>query len=421
MSVLIAMTGLSAAQRDLSVTSNNIANVSTVGFHSSRADFGDLYTQSPYTVARTQMGQGTQLASVKGNFAQGALQQTANGLDMAIEGQGFFIKHTSLENGDPMFSRSGSFNLNEEGYVVDNTGNFLMSQQVSANGDPMTAAMDQVRPLQIPMQKGQAIATTEIEMDVNFSSNATGVGMQSAVPPLAPFDPFDDTTYASKTAIKVLDEEGQPIDAFTFVVKTQEPTALVQETGFEVHLMIDDEVLSVPAGQTNEIIFDALGNPVQNIPVMQFQSLNYQIDLSLQGSRVTNENFDVLAYQQNGEAPRGLANLQVDDTGLVWATYMGEEGVALGQVAMANFNNPHGLKRIGAASYAQTLESGDPIFGVPGSGGFGAIRASSLEGSNVELTSELVNLITAQRNYQASAKALETSSSLSQTIMNIRS
>lgn len=420
MSVLIAMTGLKAAQSDLSVTSNNIANVGTIGFHSSRADFGDIYTQSPYTVARTQMGAGVQLASVKGNFAQGAIQQTASTLDMAIEGPGFFVKSSGLENGEKMYSRAGSFALDDMGYIVDNTGNFLMAQQVSTNGEPTTALANKLGPLQIPSQRGNAVATTAIEMAMNFSSNATGLGDQSAVPPAAAFDPNDPTTYATKTAIKVLNADGQPVEADAYFVKTQEPTALVQQTAYALNLVVDGQMMTLPPTQSNEVVFDAMGLPLQTIPTMNFESQDYEISLSLEGSQVSSENFALENYTQNGAAPRGLSNLQIDDSGLVWASYMGEEAVALGQVGMVNFTNPHGLKRIGNASYIQTLESGDPIFGSGGENGFGSVRASAVEGSNVELTSELVNLITAQRNYQASAKALETSSSLTQTIINIR-
>lgn len=420
MSVLIAMTGLKAAQSDMSVTSNNIANVGTVGFHASRADFGDIYTHSPYTVARTQMGKGVQLASIKGNFAQGAIQQTSSTLDMAIEGPGFFVKSTDLQNGEQLYSRAGSFSLDDKGYIVDNLGNYLMAQQVSENGEPTTALANKMGPLRIPTQQGQPVATTAVELVMNLSSNPTGVGDQDAVPPTGAFDPEDPTTYGTKSAIKVLNAEGQPIEADVYFVKTQEPTALVQETGFAMHLMVDGQLLSVPTGQTNEVIFDAMGIPVSTIPTMDFESLDYKISVSLVGSTVSGENYGIDTYNQNGKAPRGLSNLQVDDTGLVWASYMGEDSIALGQVGMVNFNNPHGLKRIGNASYIKTLESGDPIFGVAGENGFGNIRASAVEGSNVELTVELVNLITAQRNYQASAKALETSSSLTQTIINIR-
>ena len=148
--------------------------------------------------------------------------------------------------------------------------------------------------------------------------------------------------------------------------------------------------------------------------------MDYDVAFSLTGSELTNQPFSVDTMVQDGEALRGLSSIQVDDEGLLWASYMGEDAIALGQIAMANFNNPHGLGRVGSATYMQTLESGDPLLGTANQGGFGKLRASALEGSNVELTNELVNLIKAQRNYQASAKALETSSSLTQTILNIR-
>ena len=420
MSVLIAMTGLRAAQTDLTVTSNNIANVGTIGFHSSRADFGDLYSQSPYTVAKTQQGQGASINSIKGNFAQGAVEQTANTLDLAIEGQGFFLKKSSLQHGEPLFSRAGSFGLDDQGYVVDNTGNYLMFQKTAEDGSPLTLTSGQIEPMQINMQKGPAEKTTTVEMVANFSSGLDGAGTQDAVPPSAPFNQLQDATYAHKTPMKVLDEMGQPLDAYAYFVKTKEPDAVDQTTGYDIHVVIDDQQLNVPAGQTNSIVFDEFGQPTAAIPLMNFSSMNYDVAVSLTGSELSNEPFAVESYVQDGQTLRGLSSLQVDDEGLLWASYMGEDAIALGQIAMANFNNPHGLARVGSATYMQTLESGDPLLGTANQGGFGKLRASALEGSNVELTNELVNLIKAQRNYQASAKALETSSSLAQTILNIR-
>lgn len=396
MSVIIAMTGLTAAQNDLSVTSNNIANVSTTGFHSSRSDFGDIYRQSPYTVASTQTGRGTKLMSVTSNFAQGAVEQTSNTLDLAIEGQGFFIKKSDVENGQSIYSRSGGFGLNEEGFVVDSVGNFLMARQVSENGEVLAATMDDLTPVQIPMMAGVPKATETLEMSVNFSSNPTGNGRQAAIPPLAPFSPLDDTTYAKRTPVEVLDNQGQPRSAYVYFVQTAEPTPMSQDTSFEMHFMVDDDIYASAAPA--EVTFNVLGMPTNPITPFTFSRNGLDFDVSLEGSVLTASNYKVNSYQHDGEGKKGLANLQVDESGLIWASYMGDEAISLGKIAMANFNNPHGLKRLGSASYIETLDSGQPHMGEADSNGFGSIRASALESSNVELTSELVNLITAQRN-----------------------
>lgn len=418
MSVIIAMTGLTAAQHDLSVTSNNIANVGTTGFHSSRADFGDIYAQSPYTVARTQTGQGTQLMSVTANFAQGAVEQTSNTLDLAIEGQGFFIKKSDIENGQAVYSRAGGFGLNEDGFVVDNMGNYLMSRQVAEDGQVLASSMGDLQPIQIPMMAGTPSATETMEMNVNFSSNPNGIGNQAAIPPIAPFNFMDDTTYAKSTPIEILDAEGQPRSAYAYFIQTEEPTPLNQETAFDMQLVVDGDIYAPNAA--TEVRFNEFGMPVAPITPFTFARNNEDLTISLEGSVLTNANFKINSYQHDGDSKKGLANLQVDDAGLIWATYMGDDAISLGQVAMANFNNPHGLKRLGNATYIETQESGRPIMGQADENGFGNIRASALEGSNVELTGELVNLITAQRNYQANAKALETSTSLAQTILNMR-
>lgn len=268
MSVIIAMTGLTAAQHDLSVTSNNIANVGTTGFHSSRADFGDIYAQSPYTVARTQTGQGTQLMSVTANFAQGAVEQTSNTLDLAIEGQGFFIKKSDIENGQAVYSRAGGFGLNEDGFVVDNMGNYLMSRQVAEDGQVLASSMGDLQPIQIPMMAGTPSATETMEMNVNFSSNPNGIGNQAAIPPIAPFNFMDDTTYAKSTPIEILDAEGQPRSAYAYFIQTEEPTPLNQETAFDMQLVVDGDIYAPNAA--TEVRFNEFGMPVAPITPFTF-------------------------------------------------------------------------------------------------------------------------------------------------------
>jgi len=143
--------------------------------------------------------------------------------------------------------------------------------------------------------------------------------------------------------------------------------------------------------------------------------------VNLAGSTITNQPFSVAAASHNGAAAGSLTNLELDGTGAIWATYGDMGRIAMGRIVLCNFANPQGLKVQGKATFAVTSDSGPPVVGTPGTAGFGLLRGGALERSNVELTEELVNLISAQRNYQASAKAMETSTSLMQTIMNIRS
>ncbi|MEC7964399.1 MAG: flagellar hook-basal body complex protein, partial [Pseudomonadota bacterium] len=169
------------------------------------------------------------------------------------------------------------------------------------------------------------------------------------------------------------------------------------------------------------ITFDDEGNPTTPFSTMSFSGSTWNMDLNLDDTTMSNESFQVMSSAHNGDRPRGLAGLEIGDDGSIWASYAGDTSIALGQLAIAAFNNVQGLKNQGDASFAATNDSGDVQFGVATLDGMGSIESGALELSNVDLTSELVDLITAQRNYQASAKALETSSSMAQTIMNIRS
>lgn len=420
MSMLVAMTGLNAAQADLAATSNNIANVGTIGFQRSRAEFGDMYTNSPYSSPRTQVGSGTQLSAVRQSFAQGAIESSDNMLDMALAGPGFFAMQTEKDGGQAIYSRAGAFSLDKEGYIVDNGGNYLLSYPVAQDGSLLSQSMKETRPLRVPMMSGVASPTQNVNISVNVSSSQTAIGQQSAVPPTVAFNPEDPTSYANKAPVTVLDSNGLPQDATVFFIKTEQPTATTTDTEYSVHLMIGSELLTPSDPAKIALRFDTFGFMYQGTDDIEFVGNSQTVNFNFTGSQMTKENFAVLQQVQDGETQNALTGLQVDEVGNIWASYSGQEAIALGMVGLANFTNPHGLRQIGNANYIVSPDSGPARVGQPGTGGFGSLRSGALENSNVDLTAELVNLITAQRNYQANAKAMETSQTLSQTILNMR-
>lgn len=409
MSMNIALTGLYAARSAISNTSNNITNAETTGYRGARAHFGDLFASSPFSPVKTQTGNGVELQQIRRSFEQGSLSNTGNILDMAIEGRGFFAMRD--ENGAAVYSRAGAFGLDRDGTIVNTEGLQLLTRPVAANGAALGGGATQLSPLSIPMRSGVANATAAAELQVNLPAS----GARSA----QPFDASDAATYAASTPIEVRGTDGSVRDATVYFARTAVPGGGSPDTVYTAHLLVDGTPMT--SATPVELTFDVNGQMTAPAGAASFTGGGATLDIDFAGSGLDAAGFAVNRYVHDGRGLDPLQGLEVDEQGVVWATYGGEAAQAMGQVALAGFNNEHGLRPLGSASFAATQASGEAVIGGPKSEGLGSLRASALEGSNVDLTEEMVNLITSQRNYQASAKALETSSSLTQTIMNIRS
>ena len=425
MSMTTALSGLIAAQQDISTTSHNIANVGTNAFRKSRAEFQDDYYTTPMDSVRTVVGSGTHMSRVAVQFEQGNFVATGQTLDMAIQGAGFFAVSPQLDlQGKPteiQYTRNGAFSLDASGQIADSAGRPLMTWPVAQDGSMLDSNTSALKPVQIPLTRGEFTATSEMTLDLNFPVDDAMLNNQDAIPPTNAFDPADSTTYAFSTPIPVMDGNGESVEARAYFIKTKSPDPLDDTTVYEMRMTIDGlEVPSANAPATETVTFDSLGRVTAASGTMEFGdgAVEYTIDPS--ASNLSEDPFAVMAANHNGENPIGLSNLEVDQMGVIWANYGSDERIALARVAVANFSNPQGLRQAGNASFEAAAESGEPMHTAPGEDGLGQLQSGMLERSNVDLTEELVNLITAQRNYQANAKAMETSSSLMQTIMNIR-
>ncbi len=416
MSALVAMTGLHAAQADIANTSNNIANVNTVGYHKSRTEFTDLYSTPPFSDPKKQTGLGTRLTNVSKSFNQGSFEQTGNTLDLGIQGQGFFALRPELNSGEMTFSRAGAFSLNSEGHIVNSSGSYMMSYPSAEDGTVLSKA--EIQPLQVPAFRGSPKATDNTSLTMGFPSGVEAQGGQDAVPSALTFDTADSESYAFSTPFSIYDSTGTAQEAELFFVMTDAPDALSTISRYEVHMTVDGVPYTPATPMT--LAFDETGLAIEGETPVGFTGDGRTINLDFADSNQMADKFAVQTLSHDGDTPRGLSNLQVDSEGIVWANYSGVDTIALGQVALANFTNLNGLSPVGDAAYKSTADSGDPYFGQSGLSGFGNVNSGSLEQANIDLTSELVDLISSQRNYQASAKALETSNSLSQTIMNMR-
>lgn len=439
MSFNIALTGLAAAQKDLDVTANNIANVNTTGFKESRAEFADVYAASVFSSGKTKNGDGVQTTVVAQQFNQGSLQFTQNALDLAITGEGYFAMTDSISSQDYTFTRAGAFKLNKDNFVVDAQNNFLRGFPVDpSNGDTTSVSLSTATPIQIPDASGAPRATNNVYTSFNLDAGATQ-------PTVAPFNPTDSATFNSSTSTTIYDSLGEPHIMQFFFVKT------ANNNEWEVRGTLDGQEFDAggnpAAGVLTTFQFDASGLPQAPVtpPSATFDPLSLNAanfsGLLSNGATFPNDvninwrdeantanklptqyasRFEVKALEQDGATVGRLTGIDIGTDGKIVASYSNGDSTFISQVSMVRFANSQGLSQVGNTSWKESLTSGEPIAGEPGSGTLGTVNSSALEQSNVNLTNELVDLISAQRNFQANSRALEVNSTLQQNILQIR-
>lgn len=457
MSFNIGLSGLYAAQKDLAVTGNNIANSATTGFKESRAEFADIYSHFRGCIQKAT-GAGVRLANVSQQFHQGDLKDTQNSLDLAISGEGFF---TLDNNGSKVYSRDGAFSVDRDGYIVNNSGLRLQVYERANNSDgyayDAAGNLEKVTPdmntseanpfftrtltdLQLDFGGQPASASTSVAIDMNLVSDAQQILDPSGT--AVPFDVNDPDTYHYSTSVTLYDSLGTPRNVGMYYQKTANPLQ------WDVYFHMEGAATGVAPIGPQPLEFDSNGNLVLPTPTstpprtllpVTFNMANYAPDngatigpLDGAGTATNTVAFDftdltqvgtryaVNDLTQDGYTGGNLVGFSVDDRGVVFARYSNDKTKALGQVALASFKNPQGLQQLGNNVWAQNHLSGDAVYDAPGHSRLGSIQSCALESSNVDLATELVDLITAQRNYQANAKTISTSDEMTQTILNLR-
>lgn len=405
MSFRTALSGLNAASADLNVVSHNIANVNTAGFKKSRAEFADVFSVSPYGLSQVQVGSGVKVATVAQQFSQGNIEFTDNSLDVAISGQGFF---TLSDAGSLVYSRAGNFSRDREGYVVNPAGHRL---QVFPPGPGGTFDTGRLADLQLSANENPPVATTTMTLATTLPANA-------AQPATTPFDATDPTSYNHTTSMTIYDSLGVAHVASVYYVKTANPNE------WQVYTQIDGTAVggaqTLQYSDSGALVAPATGQltlPTYT-PTTGAAALDITMDLS--GSTQYGERFVVSGLAQNGNTTGRLTGIEISPEGVVFARYTNGQSTPLGQLALTNFSNPQGLQKLGDNAWGETFESGQSIRGHAGSSAFGLVQSGALEASNVDLTEQLVNMITAQRNFQANAQMITTQDQVTQTIINIR-
>jgi flagellar hook protein FlgE len=411
MSFGIALSGLDAAQSSLNVTANNIANSATTGFKSSTPNFAELFAVSPQGVSDTQIGNGVQLQQVEQQFSQGNIETTGNSLDLALSGNGFF---TVAANGADQYTRAGSFQTNANGEVVNAAGQNLQVYPPNANGTFNTTSLTN---LVIPTGDSAPAASTTASMAFNLPAGA-------AAPTVVPFDPTNANSYNESTSMTLYDSLGAAHTASFYFVNTggsdwnayeyidgtavnTTPVALTYSNSGALTGVVD------AAGGTNPdtISFGAY-TPTTGAAAM---NVTYNMAASTQYGNT----FGVTAITQNGFTTGQLSGISVSSTGVVQANYTNGQSSSLGQVAVANFADQQGLQQVGNTNWVSTFASGQPVYGQAGGSGVGLVESGSLEESNVDITAQLVDMITAQRAFQANAEMVSTENSITQTTIQI--
>jgi len=398
-----SISGLQAAQQDMGVISNNIANVGTTGFKRSDSLFAELYTSS-LGGAGTQPGSGVTLERIRSDFGQGSFEFTSSQLDLAIDGNGLFV----LQNGsETLYTRAGAFRLDNDGFVVTEGGASLQGYGADDTGQINTALGN----LQITNALLAQKPTQEISFNGNLDSRATA-------PTTTPFDATNPETYNFTSTTTVYDSAGAAHQVTMYFAK--DATVASQ---YNVTVSIDDVVQDETASLLfdNAGVLDATSVTALNLASYAPANANAQpinIDFStITGYGATSATSGVT---QDGYAAGQLAGFEFDRTGVAYATYTNGETRAVGQVALATFTNPSGLQSAGKTNFAESSTSGVASIGTPDSGARGVIRPSALESANVDLTVELLALIEAQRNFQSNAQAIQNANDASQAILQLR-
>jgi flagellar hook protein FlgE len=414
---------MGAESTALAVIGDNIANLNTNGFKAARVSFGDVLSQSINGGSGSnQIGRGVVVNRVSGSFTQGSFESTGNGLDLAVDGDGFFIVSNGSAN---YFTRAGQFSLDKEGTVVNTDGAALQGFLTDSTGKVTGTRGD----ITFSGQNSQANATTNASINVNLNSSdaiqttAFTLGANSDSP----------ANYDESTTIKVYDNLGAAHDVTMYFEKTATST-------WDVHYVSEDPTNSsklIEAATTQTLTFGTDGSLTDD-------NSSTAIDLDLGGTTTQSIYFDfgtgtaeltgatgfdgttqfaapfsVMKLSQDGYGAGTVASISIGESGIITASFTNGQSRVVGQVALAKFLDPASLNKLGRNLYAETYDSGQPVIANPQTSGTGRVLANTLELSNVDLAHEFVKLISAQRAFQANSRIITTTDSIMQELVNL--
>jgi len=425
MSFQQGLSGLNAASKSLDVIGNNVANTTTVGYKQSRAEFSDVYAASLSGGGSSNIGLGTQLAAVTQQFTQGNITASNNPMDVAINGRGFF---RMSQNGAISYTRNGQFQVDKNNYIVDARGLQLTGFALNAT----TGVLDTSTPVplqlntgdQTPLRTGGATTNPGVSAQLNLDSRNTIIPVATA------FNYQDPTTFNQSTSLAIYDEQGNPYSQTLYFKKTAINTWEVYSTltnpqGVTTPLpppVAQPILTTLGFNSTGTLTSGGIATATMPGAPFALSGAGFTYPVSFTGTSQFGAGFGVNALSQDGYSSGKLTGTSISPDGFIKGRYTNGQSKILGQVTVTNFQNPQGLQPMGNNQWGETSASGNavPVAGVPGSGSLGVLQASAVEDSNVDLTAELVNMITAQRVYQANAQTIKTQDSIMQTLVNLR-
>ena len=428
------LSGLRVSSKGIDVTSHNIANTSTVGYKSSRGNFADMYANA--VGSKVNVGFGAKTIAVQQQFTQGGLTATANALDLAINGGGFFVMEAP--NGETTYTRNGEFHLNNEGYVVNDSGYFLTGYKATPDGKTIQEGVtDRIL---VTNENIEPNATSQVNMGINLNANEKQPEDTTWVDKPAvdktSWNP-DPKTYNKTTSLSIYDSLGNPHTLSLYFVRTADAgkwnvySNLVSTSTQYVGDQKAKPLLTLEFDENGELKDPTKANVALEIKQEDLKTINEINGLPDTGAGAINIAFDlsnssqyagdfaVTDLTQDGYTTGYTVGISVSDNGIVQQNYSNGETKNIGQVILASFTNEQGLLSIGDNQWRETRDSGPAKVGIANTSNLGSILGSQIEESNVDLTNELVNLIVFQRNYQANAKSITTQDTLIQTIINM--
>ncbi|HEX3860975.1 MAG TPA: flagellar hook protein FlgE [Stellaceae bacterium] len=402
MSLLVSLSGVQAAQTDIDTIGNNIANVSTAGFKESDAEFADIYSGARSGLGGSiDPGLGVNTNGLPQSFAEGTITQTGNPLDMAIDGNGFF----QVETGSGIaFSRDGQFHLDNSGNLVTTTGNQVMGFAATGSDSTATPAGTLV-PITVSTASVPATPTSAVSLAINLPSSDPTID-----PTTTPFNPSNRASYDESTSFSVFDSLGVSRTLTTYFTQTQSGAGANSQ--WQTNYQLADANGNVDASGTGPTLtFDSSGKLVSGNGTITASNLpNGAAPLNIAedftGSTLSGLAFGVNSINDNGSAAGQFAGVSVSSDGSVVAQYDNGDTRNFGTVALANFANPQGLTPISGNLWLASSASGTALTGAPSSAGLGVLQSGAVEGSNVDLSTQLVNLIGAQQAYQANVQGI---------------
>ena len=441
-----ALSGLNVASQNLDVIGNNVANANTVGFKVGAAQFADVFAASLSVGGggATQAGLGARVVGIAQQFTQGNLTTTGNPLDLAINGNGFF-EVSAVGSKAISYTRNGQFSLDANNNLVNSTGLQVQGNTLSASG-----TVTSIGPVAIPSVAGAPVATGQ--------SGLTSAGVQAMVnlnsgdavidPTVYPFSANTPASYNFSTPATVYDSQGNAHNLTMYFVKSD---PAVTANTWTMHAMMPDvgpattpptwDEVGTAGGdtlhfKTDGTLLDVNGNPGGAVPLNSIQItgpagattpsvVSANVDplsffLTLTGSTQFAASDSINSLAQDGAATGRLASYNVGTNGIIQATYSNGQTKDIAQLLLSTFNNPQGLQALGNNLWAATAKSGAPSTNPPGVGNNGVLQSGATEDSNVNLTTQLVDMITAQRAYQANAQTIKTMDQVLQTLVSMR-